>query len=319
MPSTPNSESVTWSDHVDEVLGGDLTAAIAYLTPAGGAVVTAVAPVGLRDRERGTVGFTTSLGFGRKLERLRRDPRIALAYHAREHGFAGGSSYVLVQGCATVVLDPDRAWLEKVLGPAAARFMGAPKRGAFWDRWLREYYADRVPVDVKVERIVVWPDLACAGTPEVFGEPLAERAPDLQKPPKKGVGPRVDAERAARRLSKPPHRLIAFQGADGRVEIVPVTVDGGEPTGIRLKATPGLVPSGGRRAGVLAHAYRPQLVGLSARQHTGWLHGADAAGRMLYSPHTASSFDAPPNKTLLLLANGFMAKRNLKRARAATG
>ena len=79
---------ITWPDSVDEIIGGDLTAALAYVTPAGGAVVTAVAPVGLRDRAAGTVTFTTSLGLGRKLERIARNPRVALAYHAREHGFA---------------------------------------------------------------------------------------------------------------------------------------------------------------------------------------------------------------------------------------
>src|SRR6185295_6343377 len=81
-----------WPDEVDDVLGGDLTCAIAYVTPAGGAVVTAVAPIGLRDREANTVGFTTSLGFGRKLDRLRTEPRIAMAYHAREHGVGDGAN-----------------------------------------------------------------------------------------------------------------------------------------------------------------------------------------------------------------------------------
>ena len=55
--------SVTWDDETDGILGGDLTTALAYLTPAGGSVISAVAPVGLRDREAGTVTFTTSLGF----------------------------------------------------------------------------------------------------------------------------------------------------------------------------------------------------------------------------------------------------------------
>ena len=73
-----------WADVDDEIIGGDLTTALAYVTPAGGAVVTAVAPIGLRDREAGTVGFTTSLGFGRKLDRIKANPRVALAYHARE-------------------------------------------------------------------------------------------------------------------------------------------------------------------------------------------------------------------------------------------
>ena len=44
--------TVAWSDEVDAVLAGDMTAAFGYLTPAGGAVVTAVAPVGLRDRDQ---------------------------------------------------------------------------------------------------------------------------------------------------------------------------------------------------------------------------------------------------------------------------
>src|SRR3954464_5409690 len=102
---------VQWPDSVDDVIGGDLTAALSYLTPAGGAVVTAVAPIGLRDRAAGTVSFTQSLGFGRKLERIEKDPRVALAYHAREHGRSKSSRYVLVQGSAAVVKEPDADYL----------------------------------------------------------------------------------------------------------------------------------------------------------------------------------------------------------------
>src|SRR5205085_5414268 len=120
---------VTWPDAADEIIAGDLTAGVAYVTPAGGAVVTAVAPIGLRNREAGTVTFTTSLGFGRKLERIRSNPRVALAYHAREHGFASGERFVLVQGEASYEESPDRAVLEDVVGPASERFMGAPRRG----------------------------------------------------------------------------------------------------------------------------------------------------------------------------------------------
>ena len=47
-----NGEPVYWSDEVDEVIRGDLTAAAAYLTSGGGAVVTAVAPVGIDRRSR---------------------------------------------------------------------------------------------------------------------------------------------------------------------------------------------------------------------------------------------------------------------------
>ncbi len=40
-------EPVRWSDYLDDVIRGDLTAAAAYITPAKGAVVTAVAPCGM--------------------------------------------------------------------------------------------------------------------------------------------------------------------------------------------------------------------------------------------------------------------------------
>ncbi len=312
---------VTWPDEVDEVLAGDLTAAIAYGTPAGGAVVTAVAPIGLRDRDRGTVTFTTSLGFGRKLDRLRADPRIALAYHAREHGFAQGNErFVLVHGSATIVDRPDRAFLEEVVSPAAERFMGPPRSGPFWDRWLAAYYADRVPVEVEVERILAWPNLACAGEPDLFGAPLtATEPPGPQARPKKGTSPRIDVDRATRRLRKLPHRLLAWQGATGHPAVLPVEVvvterEQGEMGGLLLTSAAPL-PPGGRRAGLLAHRYNAKLVGLASRVHTGWVE-VDAR-RALYAPHTEAGFTAPANKTLLLLGNGYLARKGLKRARGA--
>ena len=92
---------VSWPDTVDEILGGDLTAALAYATPAGGAVVVAVAPVGLRDRDEGTVSFTTSLGLGRKLERIRQEPRVALAILEDPAGTAGLAIGTLAERCET--------------------------------------------------------------------------------------------------------------------------------------------------------------------------------------------------------------------------
>jgi len=47
----------------------------------------------------------------------------------------------------------------------------------------------------------------------------------------------------------------------------------------------------------------------SARQHTGWLSDGT------YAPHTETGFRAPPNKTVLLLANGLMARRGQRRTR----
>jgi hypothetical protein len=303
---------VTWPDHVDEIIGGDMTAALGYVTPAGGTVVMAVAPIGLRDRTRGTIGFTTSLGFSKKLDRIKSEPRVALAYHAREHGRSGRSEYVLVQGRAEPIPDPTREERAHVRRQAED-FLGSARGGPFWDRWLREYYMVRIPVWVHVERIIVWPDLSCSGTPEVHGLPEPPAAPDPQRPPRKGTGPRAEVERVAKRLSKTPHVLLGYLAADGFPVVVPVEVAGADSTGLKLTAAPGLIPPGARRAGLLGHDYRPKLIGLTARQHTGWLEAGD--NRALYAPHSSTGFVAPPNKTLLLFFNGLQAKQGVRRAR----
>ena len=296
-----------WPAEVDEVIAGDLTAALGYVTPAGGVVVTPVAPVGQRDRDRGRVSFTTSLGFGRKLDRIEQNPKVALAFHAREHGFCERRGFVLVQGTASYDTAPDEARL-LAPRPDVTRFMGEPKTGRFWDRWLRAYYADRVLVDVQVERVVAWPDARCAEEPQVYGAPLPEQPPAWQEPPKGGTAPRMDAAEQARRLAGLPHALLGYIGGDGFPVVVAVGVGVAAEAGITLAGP--LVP-GGRRAGLLAHRYEPQLIGLQTRQHTGWLQDG------FYAPHTAGGFRAPANRTVLLLANGFMARRGLKQARAA--
>jgi hypothetical protein len=302
---------ISWPAEADEVIKGDLAAAVAYLTPAGGAVVTAVAPCGTGRRGAGMLGFTTSLGFGRKLDRIVRNPRVALAYHAREHGFATSPAYVLAQGLAAVDLTPSPGRLA-ALAPDAERFMGPVRRGALWDRLLREYYQERVFVDVAARRVTVWPDLGAHGEPQVTGAAWPG-PPAPQAPPENGTGPRVDVAKAASRAGQLPHRLLAYQGADGFPVIVPVQLAGHDQAGLRLVASTGLLPPGGRRAGLLAHAFRPQLIGLTTQMYTGWLESDGSTA--VYAPHTARGFVAPPRKNLLLVSNGLLAKYGLWQAR----
>jgi hypothetical protein len=290
---------LSWSDELDAIFAGDLTVGLGYLTPAGGVVVQAVAPIGLCNRERGTLGFTTSLGFSKKLERIAADPRVALSYHTRAHGRASGNEYVLAQGTATVIEKPTEAQ-RKLVREKATAHLGPPKEGLFWSRWLRQYYEVRVPVEVAVTRIFVGPGIDAAESP----------AP--QTPPKNGTGPRIDVARAAKRLRGTEHTLLGYADADGAPLVVPVTVGGDDANGITLTSTAAL-PPGGRRAGLLGHSFRPQLIGLEARQHTGWLEvGGDGAAR--YAPHTETGYKGPPNKTLLLLLNGALAKRGVRQA-----
>ena len=306
---------VTWPDHADELIEGDLTAGLAYVTPAGGSVVTAVAPIGLRDRERGTVGFTTSLGLGRKLERIKANPRVALAYHARKLGHTDADGYVLVQGDAELTLEPDEQYLLEEIGPRAERYLGKRKQGFFWDRWLRQYYRDRVPVTVTVRRLTYWPDMSCGGEPEVHGEPWPADDPPEQDEPKKGAGPRVNVSAAARKARGLSFGLLAHRDADGYPSVVPVDLGDDSENGLELSvASPFLLPGGGRRAGLVVHDYEEELRGIATRQFTGWMTSEPDSGRATYAPHTEQGFKAPSNKTLLLLVNGLLAKRGLRKA-----
>jgi hypothetical protein len=307
------SEPVRWPDEAHDVITGDLTAAAAYLTPAGGVVVTPVGTgLGTPQRDAGAVGFTTSLGFSRKLDRIIRDPRVALAYHAREHGFSASPVFVLAQGRASVDIKPSRERLEAII-PRAERFYGDAKHGPVWDRLLREYYYERVFVDITLERVMTWPDLSASGDPQVTGAPWPD-PPGPQRPPDKGAGPRVDVDRAAGRIGMLPHQVLAYRGGDGFPVVVPAELAGHDEAGLRLVAPRALLPPGGRRAGLLAHGYRPQLVGLSTRIFTGWLE-VSADGEAVYAPHTSKGFIAPPRKNLLLVSNGLLAKAGMWQAR----
>ena len=234
----------------------------------------AVAPIGLRDRERGTVGFTTSLGFAKKLDRIRREPRVALAYHAREHGARDGRS--TCSSRAAPSRSSSRA--ERARAGARARPSATSARaaaGVLGPLAARVLHGARSRCGCTLSGSPSGPTCAAPASPSCTGCRRRPLAPDPQPPPKKGTGPRVDMRRAARRLRKTPHVLLGSPGlrrlpGDRRRS----SCARSDETGLELSAAPGVIPAGARRAGLLGHAYRPQLVGLTARQHTGWLEAA---------------------------------------------
>ena len=93
---------------------------------------------------------------------------MALAYHAREHGFSASPAFVRAQGIASVDIRPSRDRLEAIVRQGE-RYAGQIVRGPVWDRLLREYYQERVFIDISVARMVAWPDLSAAGAIQVSG------------------------------------------------------------------------------------------------------------------------------------------------------
>jgi hypothetical protein len=301
---------VSWTDEIDEILGSDLAAGFAYLTPAKGVVITPMAPLALRDREAGTVTLTTSQAMWKKLERIRRNSGVAVAYHAREHGLTARSGFVLVQGRASFPTTADRSWLESIT-PEWERFLG-PRSTGLAGRLLEVYYWDRVPVTIQVERIVAHPDDAANADPQVLGRPPAEPAP-AQKPPQGGTGPRVDAGKVADQAQRLPHTLLGWCGSDDLPEIIPVAAVQTGDSGVTLTVPAGSVPAGGRRAGLTSHQFQPRMIGQEQRVHTGWLE-SDGSGRVDYAPHTRAGYRLPASKLAFILASGSIAFR-MKKAR----
>ena len=301
-----------WPDDVDEILASDLAAGFAYLTPAKGVVITPMAPLALRDREAGTVTLSTSQGLWKKLQRIRRNPGVAVAYHAREHGLSDRPGFVLVQGRASFPTKPDRAWLESIT-PEWERFLG-PRRTGLAGRMLDVYYWQRVPITIQVERVLAFPDDAASGEPTVYGAPPAEPAP-AQNAPKGGTEPRVDSAKVAAQAQRLPHTLLGWRGSDDLPEVVPARAVEAGPEGVRLTAPAASVPPGGRRAGLTSHAFEPRMVGQEQRVHTGWLE-AEGDGAVTYAPHTKAGYRLPASDLAFTLGSASLAFR-MRAARAA--
>jgi hypothetical protein len=301
-----------WSGRVEQILDGDHAVALAYATPAQGVVLAPVSNFGLHDREVGIVTVNSSVGAWKKLERVRRNPQVAIAFHTRMHATHERSEYVLVQGRAS--LQPP---LEDYPGSILEHWERIePWRdlGALWKRWLR-VYALRVEIRIAVERIVVWPDLECRGAPEVEGTALPVEAPTPQERPAKGTAPRVNQTRVARRAARLPNVLLGWIGADGFPFVIPVEVGATDEHGIQLEPSPALVPPGGRRAGLTAHWFSHGVVGQRQMICTGWMEVEPAVGTVRYSPHTLAAYRMPSSRFVYRLAVGLFTRLRYREAR----
>src|SRR3954447_103666 len=294
----------SWPDAIDQILDGDHVVMLASVTPAKGVVLAPLSNFGVRDRERGTVTVNSSVGAGRKLARIRRDPAVALAFHTRAHATHGRPEYVLVQGRATLS-DPIPNYPSTML-EHWERMGPWSDLHPLWKRWLR-VFALRVGIEVAAERVLVWSTLDATGEPEVYGAPLPG-PPAPQRAPAKGTRPRIAHRRAARRAARLPHALLGWVGGDGLPFVVPVGVAGSDEGAILLETPQGLVPPGGRRAGFTAHWFSQGTVGQNQRVHTGWLEGPAR-----YAPHTQFAYRFPSSRLLFQLVAGGATRLQVRR------
>jgi hypothetical protein len=278
-------------------------------------VLAPVSNFGLHDRTAGVVTVNSSVGAWKKLDRIRRNPLVALAFHTRAHATHDRPEYVLVQGRASLA-PPVPDYPSTVLDNWERLEPWRDLR-PLWKRWLA-VYALRVEIRIAVERVIVWPDLACRGAATVHGTALPGETPATQGKPIKGTAPRLDPERAARRAARLPHVLAGWIGRDGFPMAIPVQLTGSDERGIRLEGPFGLLPTGGRRAGLTAHWFSRGVVGQRQVIHTGWMEGPPrAGGTASYAPHTRTAYRMPTSRLVYRIAAGLATRVGYRRARRA--
>jgi hypothetical protein len=299
------------TDELDAVLDGDFTVALAQVTPLRGVVLAPVNSYGW-DAESRTFRFTSDLAAFKKLRRLERNPHVAIVFHTREHGTASGEDYIVVQGDASFSWYPDRDELGGFYQRPGTALGPDNLGGGLWNWWLAPFWWDRVVVRVRAQRIIAFPDRTCSGPASVLGSAEPVGPPPPQAPPGKGTGPRVAITRVARELRTLPHRLLGWVGADGYPMVAPVQAAEVTTDEMVLTAPAGLVPIGGRRAGLTGHAFTAGTLGQRQVALTGWLENDGAALR--YAPHTRLSYTVPASRFVWRTVVGAVTRVGLERA-----
>jgi hypothetical protein len=137
-----------------------------------------------------TIDLTTGVGYPKKADDAERNPRVALLFSDPTGSGLERPAEVLVQGTARiddVDLDAnaDRYMRESVVKLPATKKMHPPKplRGAF------NFYYARIYIQVRPERLFVWPDGDLGSEPEILDAHLEEVRSGHTEEPAEEHGP----------------------------------------------------------------------------------------------------------------------------------
>src|SRR5439155_22907938 len=129
------------------------------VTPTSGVLLTHMTNFASRDRAAGTLTvLNSSVGVWKKLERIRRNPRVAVAFHTRKRGTSRRRDYVLVQGNAS--LSEPVPEYPRLRADVWERVESWQDLHPVWKAWVR-VWALRLDVTIAGERMLGWPELDC--------------------------------------------------------------------------------------------------------------------------------------------------------------
>ena len=122
-----------------------------------------------------TIDISTGLGYPKKADDAKRNPRVSLLFSDPTGSGMDGAGQVLVQGIAEVddadlAANRERYWRESSVKLPATRKMHPPKPV----RALLGWYYTRIYVLVRPERVFVWPGPDAGSEPEIHDCHLEE-------------------------------------------------------------------------------------------------------------------------------------------------
>jgi hypothetical protein len=166
-----------------------ITCEYATVDPAGQPIVWPVTPY-YRDGE-GAVDVTTGLGYPKKANDARLNPKVALLFSDPTGSGISGGIQVLVQGTADVddrdlAANRERYWHESWEKLPGTRKLHPPKP----IRGILGWYYTRIYVHVRPERVFVWPDGDVSRPPDCHGSHVEEvRSGHSEEPAEPQVAP----------------------------------------------------------------------------------------------------------------------------------
>jgi hypothetical protein len=280
-----------------------------------------------------TVDVTTGLGYPKKANDARRNPRVALLFSDPTGSGTTSGLQVLVQGFAEVddrdlVANRERYWRESWDKLPGTRRMHPPKalRGLFG------WYYTRIYVHVRPERVFVWPDGDLDRAPACHGAHLeevrsghSEEPLEPHEPPTGGEipwGERVEELGRGHETA-----VLAWVAPDGfpLAARLPVSADPSRRR-ILLGSQPAGLPMIEGRACLTAHRHSPDFTWQENFQVRGDLVRED--GRLALMPHKlVGGFELPNESQLSVYRRNLSksirfhrtARRELKKRKASIG
>ena len=246
-----------------------------------------------------TIDVTTGLGYPKKADDARGHPRVALLFSDPTGSGIEAGTEVLVQGTARVNeadLDAnrDRYMRESVIKLPATKKMHPP--GFFRERM--NWYYSRIYVEVRPERVFVWPGGNPAEPPEIHDSHIEEvrsgHAEEPLEPHEPAEGGRVAWDSRIGELGdRYPEAVLSWVGPDGFPIAVrlPITLDE-RGRRIRFEAQPEGMPMTTGRACLTAHSHAPDFTWQQNFQVRGDL--VEAGGEWSLLPHKlVGGFEIP--------------------------